>query len=200
MVTHSSILAWRIPWTEEPRQATVHGVTKSWPRLSDFHFDPLAALDGVDDIGLSQLQRWNPPSSHLLLWLPDLSGFYRFLFSLLGFLGAQPWTIFSTHSICVGRSCSLQSHHILSAQLWISSLFLSSEPWLKYPTAFWHLSLVCLRGTPNLLWTKLICWSFYFKICLYSVKHILVTSNFEVIMNQAAVTFTHRFCVSFQLL
>ena len=30
MATHSSILAWRIPWTEEPgRQATVHGVAES---------------------------------------------------------------------------------------------------------------------------------------------------------------------------
>ena len=29
MATHSSILAWRIPWTEEPRELTVHGVTKS---------------------------------------------------------------------------------------------------------------------------------------------------------------------------
>ena len=28
MATHSSILAWEIPWTEELR-ATVHGVTKS---------------------------------------------------------------------------------------------------------------------------------------------------------------------------
>ena len=28
MATHSSILAWRIPWTEEPG-ATVHGVTQS---------------------------------------------------------------------------------------------------------------------------------------------------------------------------
>ena len=27
--THSSILAWRIPWTELPWQATVHGVTNS---------------------------------------------------------------------------------------------------------------------------------------------------------------------------
>ena len=26
---HSSILAWKIPWTEEPGGATVHGVTKS---------------------------------------------------------------------------------------------------------------------------------------------------------------------------
>ena len=51
--THSSILAWRIPWPEEPCriqysglenftdreawQATVHGVAKSQTRLSDFH-------------------------------------------------------------------------------------------------------------------------------------------------------------------
>ena len=35
-VTHSSILAWRIPWTEE--WTTVHGVAKSQTRLSDFHF------------------------------------------------------------------------------------------------------------------------------------------------------------------
>ena len=35
MATHSSILAWRIPWTEEPGGATVHGVAKSWTGLSD---------------------------------------------------------------------------------------------------------------------------------------------------------------------
>ena len=29
MATHSSILAWRIPWTEEPERAPVHGVAKS---------------------------------------------------------------------------------------------------------------------------------------------------------------------------
>ena len=29
MATHSSILAWRIPWIEEPGQATVCGVAKS---------------------------------------------------------------------------------------------------------------------------------------------------------------------------
>ena len=34
MATHSSILAWKIPWTEDP----VHGVAKSWTRLSDFTF------------------------------------------------------------------------------------------------------------------------------------------------------------------
>ena len=35
MATHSSILVWRIPWTEESGGATVHGVTKSWTGLSD---------------------------------------------------------------------------------------------------------------------------------------------------------------------
>ena len=35
--THSSVLAWRILWTEEPAWwATVHGVTKSQTHLSNF--------------------------------------------------------------------------------------------------------------------------------------------------------------------
>ena len=38
MATHSSILAWRIPWAEEPGGFTVQGVTKSRTWLSDFHF------------------------------------------------------------------------------------------------------------------------------------------------------------------
>ena len=34
MATHSSTLAWRIPWTEEPGGLyTVHGVAKSWTQL-----------------------------------------------------------------------------------------------------------------------------------------------------------------------
>ena len=36
MTTHSSILAWRIPWTEkEAWQAIVHGMAKSQTQLSD---------------------------------------------------------------------------------------------------------------------------------------------------------------------
>ena len=37
MATHFSVLAWEIPWTGEAWQAAVHGVTKSWARLSDYH-------------------------------------------------------------------------------------------------------------------------------------------------------------------
>ena len=36
MATHSSILSWRIPWTEEPSGLyIVHGAIKSWTRLSN---------------------------------------------------------------------------------------------------------------------------------------------------------------------
>ena len=36
MATHSSTLAWRMPWTEEPGELyIVHGVTKSWIQLSN---------------------------------------------------------------------------------------------------------------------------------------------------------------------
>ena len=38
--THSSILAWRIPWTD----CIVHGVAKSWSWLSDFHFTSPGSL------------------------------------------------------------------------------------------------------------------------------------------------------------
>ena len=34
MATHSSILAWRIPWTKEPGRHTVHGVKKSQTQLN----------------------------------------------------------------------------------------------------------------------------------------------------------------------
>ena len=38
MATHSSILAWRIPWTRSLVGYTAHGVAKSQTRLSDFTF------------------------------------------------------------------------------------------------------------------------------------------------------------------
>ena len=45
MAPHSSTLAWKIPWTEEPGRLAVHGVTMSRTRLTDltftFHFHTL---------------------------------------------------------------------------------------------------------------------------------------------------------------
>ena len=35
MATHSSTLAWEIPWTEKPGGLQSMGLQKSWTRLSD---------------------------------------------------------------------------------------------------------------------------------------------------------------------
>ena len=37
MATHSSMLAWKIPWTEEPGRLQSMG-SQSWTRLSNFPF------------------------------------------------------------------------------------------------------------------------------------------------------------------
>ena len=42
--THSSIPAWRIPWTEEPGGATVHGVAKSQTHVSNLALTPRSFL------------------------------------------------------------------------------------------------------------------------------------------------------------
>ena len=46
MAAHSSILVWRIPWTEEPGWATVHEVTKSQSDSPGTHSHEL--LEGRD--------------------------------------------------------------------------------------------------------------------------------------------------------
>ena len=38
MAPHSSTLAWKIPWTEEPSRLQSLGVARSWTRLRDFTF------------------------------------------------------------------------------------------------------------------------------------------------------------------
>ena len=35
MASHSSILAWEIPWTEDPGQLQSMGLQKSWTQLSN---------------------------------------------------------------------------------------------------------------------------------------------------------------------
>ena len=51
MITHSSILAWRIPWTEEPdRQATVQEVAKNrtWLKwLTDWDFKEMDIFNSL---------------------------------------------------------------------------------------------------------------------------------------------------------
>ena len=50
MVTHSSILAWRIPWSVY----IVHGVAESLTQLSDFHFQ-CCIIWGEEEVNMSLL-------------------------------------------------------------------------------------------------------------------------------------------------
>ena len=64
MATHSSILAWKIPWTEEPGRARVHGVAKSWTQLSDFTF----LFSFLSKGWFLSVETWNWPDGRNTLW------------------------------------------------------------------------------------------------------------------------------------
>ena len=45
MATHSSILVWKIPWSEEPQRTTVYGVAKSRTKVSMHALTYLSATE-----------------------------------------------------------------------------------------------------------------------------------------------------------
>ena len=46
MASHSSTLAWKVPWMEEPSGLLSSSLAKSWTRLNDFTFTfPFHALE-----------------------------------------------------------------------------------------------------------------------------------------------------------
>ena len=67
MAAHSSIRAWRIPWTEEPWQATVHGVAKRWTQLSDSHTERAGGMY----IHVLVLKNYNVGTNGFVLFFND---------------------------------------------------------------------------------------------------------------------------------
>ena len=86
MVTHSSILAWRIPWMEEPGRLPVHGVAKSRTQLSDF----LSLSSLVSRFWIFVLTSLNVITNHLwnLHFWPEIK---PWVFGV-GALTPRPWT------------------------------------------------------------------------------------------------------------
>ena len=59
MVTHSSILAWEIPWMEEPGGLyIVHGVAKSWTWCSNWTTHNINRIYKIKQIVWKQTQRY----------------------------------------------------------------------------------------------------------------------------------------------
>ena len=50
MATPSSILAWEIPWTEEPGELQSRGSQKDWTGPSDYATTTYVSETGADDI------------------------------------------------------------------------------------------------------------------------------------------------------
>ena len=108
--THSRILAWR----------TVHGVSKSWTRLSNFHFPPLVLL--------------------LFFKFPLLFPFPYTRWSLVFFMAEPQHSSYSTHSwVLFIYFSSFKNHpHTDDPQTHVSSSSLSTEllTWIFY----WNLT------------------------------------------------------------
>ena len=64
MVTHSSILAWKIPWSEDSmdrefhgQRSTVHSISKNWTRLSKWLTLSLSIRERISVLSLMQTSR-----------------------------------------------------------------------------------------------------------------------------------------------
>ena len=67
MVTPSGILAWKIPWTEEPRQVTARGVARSQTWLSTHRvLEPFLPCQWTDQYWNREFCLWSLPNTTLL--------------------------------------------------------------------------------------------------------------------------------------
>ena len=70
MAPHSSTLAWKIPWMEEPGR--LHGVAKSWTGLSDFIFTSYFHALEKEMATHSSVLAWRIPGTREPGGLPSL--------------------------------------------------------------------------------------------------------------------------------
>ena len=102
MAPHSSIVAWRIPWTEEPGGQ----IAKSQTRLSDFHLT-LKLKDLFVKVGIQALKSDSPGSSlgspltSYYLWVVCVR--VKSLQSCPILCNAMDCTSFSVHGILQAR-------------------------------------------------------------------------------------------------
>ena len=73
MAPHSSTLAWKIPWTEEPGRLQSMGTLKSRTRLSDFTFTFLFYALEREMATHSSVLAWRIPGT--VAWWASVCGF-----------------------------------------------------------------------------------------------------------------------------
>ena len=99
MATHSSILTWRIPWTEEPgrlQSSESHGVKHDWSDLAHTHLMMLWGLSKIIDT--------------TSLALPKVSHYYCLFYYFVSYL--TEWNHYWWQSLC-GKKLSRLSFQFL---------------------------------------------------------------------------------------
>ena len=141
---HSSILAWKTSWTEEPVQATVHGITKSHTRLNTY-----TAPDNC--ILLPLLSSW---SVYILKCISSVSSLSRVWFFV------TPWTVAPQASLPITNSQGLLK--LMSIELVMpSNRLILCRPLLLLPSIFSSIRVFSNESVLHIRWSKY--WSFSFS-------------------------------------
>ena len=104
MAPHSSTLAWKIQWTQEPGRLQVHGVVKSQTQLSDFTFT----------FHFHALEKDTAPHSSVLAWRIPGAGEPGGLPSMGSHRVRQDWSDLAAAAQALGSQASVVAAQGLS--------------------------------------------------------------------------------------
>ena len=123
MATHSSILAWKIPWTEKPgRLHTVHGVTKKFDMTQQLNNNKQLLYNVVQQSGLAISTHISNPSCPSLPPTP-----------------IPPFQVITQHQVM----CQTAASHQLSVLHMAVHILQSQSPNL-YPCAHTSILYICI--------------------------------------------------------
>ena len=106
MAIQSDILAWRIPWTEEPGGLQVHGVAKSWPQLKQLSVQtPFSHLLSLCRRVIGFLKNLKAESGTVVLTYSNLIAFLSALEQALCALVRIPNTALPSSIPCQPLAC-----------------------------------------------------------------------------------------------
>ena len=157
MATHSSILAWKIPWTEEPGGLQSLGWQKSWTWLSNSTTTNCVSR-------FPSLMRW-AFCNHLRAWIEQKSGGRENSFFLLDWVGGT--LVFS----CLWADSDSSAFNV--SYQWHIWFFRSSGLWIGRGTT--TPAYLGLQFADGRLWEFLVSViEFWLKISLYMSMYILL--------------------------
>ena len=163
MVTHSSILAWRIPWTEKPGRLQSTGWQRIWHDWATerLHFPWPRIQHGPPALELRSLSRWTAREVPTVsdLWIDDYGQWEDVLFYFLG----NPQGLLDLLDLsCLTRDWT-----------WASAVKTPSPThhWTarEFPRSSFISGSLCQGRNFDIFWRHLKKWAFVPYVCLIKV-------------------------------